>query len=431
MRKEAHTRTGELVAPAGPDGDFLNHGQTLSQGTYRLGILYVFSSISLGLHFLNGPTANLLLLATLFALIVHKPAVASTTTMKAQDWAYIGYLVFIFMSALWSMSAPVTVFEAAPLVVPWVAALLLHQLPVDWVARVVVRFALAGALLAPLIMMLNQRLAYQPNSSTGAPELRGIFSHQLFFGAFLTLALGLIAVAYLNGRVTYVVGRSVYARIFVVATLLLALGLSRTRLYVAVGVFCVVLTYLLAKSGSRRWLSLVLLSAFGLVLYSTFGAIMRYLEGIGFDTSLTGRTYVWGRTLSAITEDSRLLGHGFGTFELSDFDQLFGAYRPAHAHSSYVQAYFETGLVGLVLVLVLIGVQLGVAYRHSVESDRYSYSLFLVLYCAFGSLTGGLIYAGSLVTPFCLMMLFLAIESRRNPVRSRPPLLSARAGPTQ
>src|SRR5690606_24229416 len=113
------------------------------------------------------------------------------------------------------------------------------------------------------------------------------------------------------------------------------------------------------------------------------------------------------------TSDNRWLGYGFGTFNLPRFDYLFPIYRVGHAHSSFLQAYFETGLAGVAALFTLVGCQISSAWRYSVRCNTFSYSLFLVLYTAVSSLTG-LNYAGQLSMLFSVMILFLAIETRES-----------------
>jgi O-antigen ligase len=282
------------------------------------------------------------------------------------------------------------------------------------VIRIVLFVAVVAAILSlAALPLLGGDFAYQPVSSTGASELRGIFDHQLRLGALAGLALGLIGIAALNGEIPQIRVRSSIVCVACVVLLLLVLILSRARLYVADAAIALLLTALLSRKGLRKVFSLLLISVVSIIAASNLGTILDKLTDMGFDATLTGRTAIWSRAMNGITDDTRLLGHGFGTFKLPEFDYLYPInYRASHAHSSYLQALFETGVLGLLVLCVLIIVQLVVAWRYSVRCNKFSYSMFLVLYAALGSTTG-LVYADARLTPiFGLMMLFLAIESR-------------------
>ena len=398
---------------------FLPKEQSRRLGQEKVAVAYLFAIVSLDLHFFRGFFANVLVISVALALIVYTPE-NFRARLLGYDWLYLSYLSFIVYSAVWSLSPSTTLEQALPLALPWIAALLLCGLSAVWVARIVVRFAIVVALLSPAMIFVSSKLAYQPRSSSGAPELRGVFYHQLALGAFLTIALGLIVISYLNGHGQEVLGRSRILRGCALILILGVLVLARARLHVGSGVIALALTCLLSKRGSRKWVAVNLLVVAGAVTASFVNALRGYLDSTGFDTTLTGRTYVWERILTGIEADARTLGHGFGSLQLPEFDHLFANYRASHAHNYLIQAYFDTGLVGLTLLIILLVVLLGTAWRSSVKSNTYSYSLFLVLFCIITGLTSGVL-AVALSAPFCLMLLFLAIESRGSSASVKTP----------
>lgn len=383
---------------------------------YFLGAAFVLASVGLSLHFIYGAKAVVVLIVVTILLVL-RYAKRSSTNLLAIDWTYLLYFTFAVLSTTWSISPSATIEQALPIIIPWLATLLLCDLRVEWLCRFIVLTAMAVALLSIVMIVVSGRLAYQPVSSSGAPELRGIFAHQLWLGAFLVITLGLIAIAFSNGELdTIFRGRWIVAT-FGVLLLTVVLYLSRTRLYIGAGMLSLAFTWLLGRAGSRKWIAanLVAISAICITLAS--GRIIAYLEENDFDITLTGRTDIWEKTLSATEGGTDVWGFGLGTFELPTFDYLFGHFRPTHAHNSFIQAYFEIGGVGLAILLLLVTTQLIAAWKYSIDFNKHSYSLFLVLFCIFGSLTGAAIYAGFLTTPLCLMMLFLSVEARRD--RSR------------
>lgn len=267
--------------------------------SYALAAAYLLASVALGLHFFQGPLANAILIGILLVLVVGRLS-GSRTELIAHDWMYLLYFSFALMSVIWSISPLDTGQQALPMIVPWLATFLLVDLREQWVCRFIVLTGVAASVLSVMMVFVSGRLAYQPVSSTGAPELRGIFAHQLFLGTFLTIALGLIAVSYFNGELNQVVNCSRSAKLAIVILLVSVLVLSRTRLYVVAGVLALVLTWLLSKTSSRRMFAVSVLSLAGLAITLTFGATVQYLERQNFDLTLTGRTNVWEKTLNAV-----------------------------------------------------------------------------------------------------------------------------------
>lgn len=364
---------------------------------------------------LNAPNIFLFVIFSVLILnsLGRKDDLGFRAPLRSQDWTYLGWLVLVTLSAMWSVSPTFTLRSVAPLAVVWLATLFLHRLSLVDAVKIVVGVAAVTALLSLIaVPLLGGGYAYQPVSSTGAPELRGILQHQLRLGALMALALGLLVVAKFNGDWARIRAKSSLVNFAVIGLIVGVLFLSRARLYVGDAAIALLLTVILARRGSRKLIASLVLVVVGLFVAMDFNSLLAKLEGLGFDTTLTGRTAIWTRALNGITEDSWWLGHGFGTFRLSEFDQLFAAkYRASHAHSSYIQALFETGMLGLAALIVLIVVQFVVAWRYSIRCNTYSYSLFLVLYAALGSATG-LNYAGTLSAIFGVMLMFLAIESR-------------------
>lgn len=105
--------------------------------------------------------------------------------------------------------------------------------------------------------------------------------------------------------------------------------------------FCFILGLLLVLA--------VLLACFGFILTSDWD-----IPSLRHDT-ITWRFHMWQDVFGMI-QDSWLLGHGINTFM-----QIFEAYRtdtggsPTYAHNSYLQLMAETGLIGLVSFLCILG----------------------------------------------------------------------------
>ncbi|HEV7400568.1 MAG TPA: O-antigen ligase family protein [Solirubrobacterales bacterium] len=103
------------------------------------------------------------------------------------------------------------------------------------------------------------------------------------------------------------------------------------------------------------------------------------------DLSGAGRHEFYKVAIEAFGEKP-ILGHGAGTYQFS-WDQLRTIELPVHdAHSLYLEAFAELGIVGGLLVLALVGTLLGCAFaawRNAAEPQRDRYAALLAVMLAF------------------------------------------------
>ncbi|QPM92546.1 O-antigen ligase family protein [Pseudooceanicola algae] len=389
--------------------------QAAGRQNYWYVSVFIFLAMSLELHFFSaGANLGILFLLCFFMLLVADRFLNQRpmSPLLAHDWVYLFYIALTMASALWSVVPGRTIVAALPQFALLGLTLAMWRVPTTTIIRQIMIFAVVAAVLSIMMIPVSSSLAYQPSSSTGGAELRGVFKHQLRLGAFMAMAMGFYVVAWLNGDLLRVMLRSRGRAVFVFLILMVTLYLSQTRLYVVTAILALLLSLALSRRGAKKWITVVLAVLAVVVIGASSQEILFWLESQGVDTGLTGRVLIWQRTLEAIEPAKQLLGYGFRTYDQSYFDYIFrGDYRPAHSHNSFIQAYFETGRIGQIAVIVLILTQLSAAWRASAETNRHSYSLFLVLYVTLGSLFG-MNYAGALSTIFCLMFLLLASETR-------------------
>jgi exopolysaccharide production protein ExoQ len=332
------------------------------------------------------------------------------TSLLAQDWIYGAYVLLVFASVLWSPAPLNTAVQSIYLATVFIASVQLGDASITVFNRVLLVLAFGVAILSLLAAPVSAEVAFQPHASTDIPELRGVFSHQLRLGLFMALALGVCTIAVLNGEFRSVLGNSRLLRSIVVVVLVVTLVAAFARLYTAAMLLSLAIVVGLSHRGPRRWLMGGFLTcAIGLSVWLGSDLVL-WLEGVGVDTTLTNRVALWERT-GVLAGSKPWLGFGYASFDHGSFDRLFGYYRPAHPHNSYLQAYFETGLIGLGLTLMLIVAQLRSGFRYARITGRYSYSIFIVSFTAIGSLTGSN-YAGKPTLLFSVLLVIVAIEAR-------------------
>ena len=80
------------------------------------------------------------------------------------------------------------------------------------------------------------------------------------------------------------------------------------------------------------------------------------IEGLGRDTTLTGRTDIWDLVIKL--QPNPLLGAGFESFWLGDrlmkMWEAFPVFLPNQAHNGYLELYLNLGMIGLLLFVTVL-----------------------------------------------------------------------------
>ena len=327
------------------------------------------------------------------------------------DLFYLIYLLFVALSTLWSVSPSDTLAHLGFLTVIWISTMIIAGEDMLDFCKSVIMIGFWVGVVSLIAAVIAPRYAYQPKSSSGGlPEMRGILLHQLRFGLDEGLALGLLVLARLNGEAPAIV-RSVWSFRFVALILAICTVLALARLYTLFLLISFACTILMSRRGYLRWLTVVSIGIFITLVMVNQEAVLSGLEAEGVDTGLTGRVLIWHRTL-AVADLNPILGYGYATFTDPSFRWVWrGNYLPPHPHNSYIQAYFETGLIGLGLVITFVLSHVNACFRYGTSERRFSYSLFLVLNCLLGSLTGAN-YAAKPSLLFGYTLLAVGIEVR-------------------
>jgi O-antigen ligase len=132
----------------------------------------------------------------------------------------------------------------------------------------------------------------------------------------------------------------------------------------------------------------------------------------GRDQTLTGRIPLWGFTIDMISQRP-LQGFGFATFGSDLTRPATHTWIAPHAHNTWLNAAFETGLIGAGLLTTFLLACLVTAVR-AAKSQGPSFSYLLgptvfTILCG----TTGLLLGGRLTTPYALLLLLAAQVATR------------------
>jgi exopolysaccharide production protein ExoQ len=217
----------------------------------------------------------------------------------------------------------------------------------------------------------------------------GLFSWKMPFGMMMGFAVVLFLFRLLDFKQEKWLPR-VYGVIFyALAWFMLYMSQSMTEVLAVVGVHLVViLGFLYLKWGHHlkpiHWGVLA-----GLVLAAVVGAWIGrgFLMGlVGRDATLTGRLKLWS-DLVPIIQDRLLLGYGFGeafwknpAYYLPILESNF--WHPVFAHSGYIEALMDNGILGLGLWIVFLLQTAFLTLRHFVRRQNLS-ALFYFAWVVF------------------------------------------------
>lgn len=242
---------------------------------------------------------------------------------------------------------------------------------------------------------------------------RGIFMHKNACGQFMTLGLVVLISGVLDvhsGRIA----RTALA--FACVAFLVATG-SRTAW---LGAPIVVGVVLLMRARTSVWTLVAVSVACGAVVSYYQGSLGNLLDGIGRDTTLTGRLPLW----DTVVADARLhplLGFGYGAYWLglsgtgaSAWSAMGWLEAPTHAHNALLDVIIELGVTGGIIFVLGVGagaLRLWTVRRHP-NIPRWLAGVFLAV-VLFGITGGDMFVQNSLY-----WVLFVATIANASAVRT-------------
>lgn len=379
--------------------------------------IVIFGSIALdiqqpGLGFKLGNVIFMLACISVIALrCLFPPRTASEVSAPSE------YDLLIALGLLWGAysivhsgsreDALVHTFFAATL---WFTVLCVKSGRLGVTLRLIFWCAAAVSALCIITGQLGLSWAFQPNSSTGYPELRGILEHQLKLGMLTGAAVVIVFVALANGELNRLRGRCP-PLVFGAGVLAVLVALYESFARSPTGALVLTLACCGSFAPRRlvRYASLAVVVA-GVAIYWLYAdQVLAMIFTTESDLTFSGRIKIWEGTLEHAALNP-WIGYGTASFGTPQFDFLWVNYRPPSAHNSFLQAYFETGYVGLALTVGLVAALIVRGIYTSLRWRRLSYTLFIALYGLFCSVMS-VVFAGKPSVLFTLILLVAAQEA--------------------
>ena len=330
----------------------------------------------------GGLRLNLLVfVALMYVLLLHRfrSVVRNITTLFLWPVAALAaYCFWAFLSLAWSPVPSESAAQAGLLAGALVLAVSYADIPVVHLAREFARVATFVALISWLLLVIAPNVAVQPDVTW---RLNGAMGHEQRLALVVGAAIVLWVALRLNGtRVFKSQALDVFALVLLGATLLA----TQTR---ANTVYVLVVVGALVYLRTRPPVKVLLLSVFAaFVVWLTlnFNDVMASLEREGSNTAtLTGRTTIWEGALAMVPAHP-WEGYGYGSFYSPLTAHFFANYIAPHAHNTWINALFETGIIGVTLLsMFLLG---GLAAGHVSKSNLYAWPI--VLFVCLCGLTG-------------------------------------------
>lgn len=342
--------TAVLAAPA--------RIRALPAGTALTASAYVGFSAPEALDFLRLLPVGVVLLLVALHLLGRRTGATSPVRLPTPAIVLASWLA---LTVIWSEGRFITAVQVTSTVLVVAVALVLAALAdTGELLRglvvgglVVLGLSLAVAVAAPSVGLM-------PGGYQGG-ALRGIYVHRNLLAEVLTPAL-LAALAHRFGG-----PRPALRKAVVVGVLLggIVLTHSSTALAsIAAGIAVAMLLLPVRTATKRARPAVLVLVAAALVAVGVFAVthIDLVLGLLGRDSTLTGRALIWEQ-VRALMDQRPVIGWGWGaTWGESDFVRLtvqaVAHFDVPSAHNGYLDAWLQTGAVGLVLFLLLVAAAL-------------------------------------------------------------------------
>ncbi len=328
-----------------------------------------------------------LIVAGLFILLKRR---VNWRNIALKNKALIAYFCYLGLSVLWADSSFVS-FKRWIKDVGNIIMVLIILTEADPIEAVKTVFARCSYLLIPLSLVF---IKYYPdigryyNRWTYEPYLGGVTTNKNLLGMTLFVCGVMLFWAVVELRGWKVQSRNktevcCYLSLLLMCGWLLFVARSSTALVCTALGTCIILGMRspairskVKRLGVYSFVGLLFL----LTLHATFDLGGVFVQILGRDATLTGRSDIWKTLLSE--KINPLIGVGFLSFWWNDrTDKIFEHYgfHLNEAHNGYLETYLNTGLIGLLLLLVVLASAIQNVRRDVIAGSAYGALRFAFL----------------------------------------------------
>jgi O-antigen ligase len=335
------------------------------------------------------------------------------------NWPVLIFCAWILASCTWGVDLKVGLDSAARfyLTVLFAACVVSRYDPAQFAALLTRGFAIA-VFCSLGVMAVAPSLGYSNIGGGYANAWRGAFVHKNWLGS--AMAIGVIVAGYsyaVRANRRYFAGCTFLGCLF-----LLIMSHSATSWLATAAVFGVALCGLGLQSRGRS--APLRLFAFIALGFITVGALLYPLADIdlkalprliGRSSDLTGRAEVW-RAVEMAIRSRPLTGYGYGFWGNDSVIKsdiwLSAKWMVPHAHNTWLDAWMQLGLIGLVMTVLLWFAALARSMRLVVLRYGHASLLFLLILvsCLSISFAETIMFAPAVQALFWFMVSYMYID---------------------
>jgi O-antigen ligase len=360
-------------------------------------------------------------LVYLLLIIVAAPRLARVLGTLGKIRPLTALFGLAIVSMLWSIDPMLTLRRAIPLCVYLIAGVYFaERYSIDEFLQLL-RWALAIVIIASLgLRFIHPSYVLDPSHDDA---WRGICVHKNSFGAYMVLSATLFAMRVREGFP--LLNFSLCAA----SVFLIFLSHSATAL-VLVGV--ILLSNILFWMARVPPIQLVPIGTIVAILLTSLMALssnqlLKVLNMLGRDASLTGRTNLWAAVMVAISRRP-FLGYGYDAFWRGVRGESLQAaisagWLPIHSHNGYLELALGLGIPGLVLfaLIYISWISSALRYAHRTAGATAFWPIAFAMFFAVQNMTDSVLLSRNELPCLLFVTTFAALklEEYRNVQRSQ------------
>jgi O-antigen ligase len=233
-----------------------------------------------------------------------------------------------------------------------------------WLAWVVIAVTAAAVLLGALQLLGGMKSRWEIYEITNSGSATGFFANSNHMATLLLVSIPFVAALYLDATRRGKSARTAYALLVILAgalaVLLVGLAINGSLAGLGLAVPVVGATVLMVLSRKMRipgWAGLVILAVAAVPIYLIFtGPFGNNL--VGAEAKTSGSRQESFSVSARAASDYLPMGSGLGTFQriyrLYEDPQTVDDVHMNHVHGDYIEFVLETGLLGLLILLIFL-----------------------------------------------------------------------------